>query len=69
MALGVFLALAAEADGATIALDTPAPNTAAVALAERYGLAPVFETARMYRGSDPGLPLARIFGITTFELG
>lgn len=65
----LFLALAAEAGGATIALDTPAPNAAAVALAERHGLTPVFETARMYRGSDPGLPLARIFGITTFELG
>lgn len=65
----LFLALAAEAGGATIALDTPAPNAAAVALAERHGLTPVFETARMYRGPDPGLPLARIFGITTFELG
>lgn len=65
----LFLALAAEAGGATIALDTPAPNAASVALAERHGLAPVFETARMYRGPDPGLPLARIFGITTFELG
>jgi hypothetical protein len=29
----------------------------------------VFETARMYTGGDPGLPLERIYGITTFELG
>jgi hypothetical protein len=29
----------------------------------------VFETARMYRNGDPGLPVERIFGITTFELG
>jgi hypothetical protein len=32
-------------------------------------MTPVFETARMYRGVDPGLPAERIFGITSFELG
>jgi hypothetical protein len=42
---------------------------AARALFERYGLKPVFETARMYRGPVPVLPLDRIYGITTFELG
>lgn len=55
--------------GCPVHLDTPADNPAAVALAERAGLAPVFETARMYRGPDPNLPIARIFGITSFELG
>jgi len=55
--------------GAAVALDTPEDNAAAVALAVRAGLEPVFETARMYRGPDPGLPLACIFGVTTFELG
>lgn len=54
---------------AEVSLDTPEDNTAAVAMAVRAGLAPVFETARMYRGPDPHLPLDRIFGITTFELG
>jgi hypothetical protein len=29
----------------------------------------VFETARMYKGSAPVLPLDNIFGVTTFELG
>lgn len=62
-------ALASTVKGETVILDTPEPNAQAVALAERYGLAPTFETARMYRGGDPGLPLDRIFGITTFELG
>ncbi len=28
-----------------------------------------FETARMYTGPAPALPLRRIFGVTTFELG
>ncbi len=62
-------ALAAKADGAPVFLDLPEPNEAAVRLATRHGLAPVFETARMYRGPAPELPLARIYGITTFELG
>jgi GNAT superfamily N-acetyltransferase len=50
-------------------LDTPESNAAAVALAERKGLRPSFETARMYLGPRPLLPLGEIFGITTFELG
>ena len=65
----LFRALAAGAKGAEIFLDCPEPNRSATALAARYGLSPVFETARMYRGPAPGLPLARIYGITTFELG
>lgn len=55
--------------GRTVVLDVPEPNREAVALAERHGLVPVFETARMYRGADPRLPLGRIYGITSFELG
>lgn len=50
-------------------LDVPEPNTAAVALATSLGLAPAFETARMYRGRAPDLDLDRVFGITTLELG
>ncbi|MDF1792572.1 MAG: GNAT family N-acetyltransferase [Thalassobaculaceae bacterium] len=52
-----------------IYLDTPEPNTEAVALAGQLGLEPVFETARMYTGPAPALDIARIFGVTTFELG
>jgi GNAT superfamily N-acetyltransferase len=55
--------------GAAIFLDVPEPNTAGVALAERHGMSPVFETARMYAGVAPKLPLAKLFGVTTFELG
>lgn len=65
----LFQALASTVPGQEIFLDTPEPNAEAVALARRHGLAPAFETARMYRGADPGLPVQRIFGITTFELG
>lgn len=68
-ATALFTALCETAPGEEIALDTPEDNAEAVALAERFGLAPVFETARMYRGPAPQLPLSRTFGITTFELG
>lgn len=64
----LFQALASRASG-EVFLDCPEPNTAATALATAYGLSPVFETARMYRGMAPPLPLERTFGITTFELG
>jgi ribosomal protein S18 acetylase RimI-like enzyme len=65
----IFLALAARAKGETLYLDVPEPNAAAMRLAERYGLNPVFETARMYTGDAPAIDLARVFGVTTFELG
>ena len=41
----------------------------AVALAQAHGLAPVFETARMYAGPIRPLRIERVFGVTTFELG
>jgi ribosomal protein S18 acetylase RimI-like enzyme len=64
----LFRALASRAPG-EVFLDVPEPNAAAKALAERYGLKAIFETARMYRGTAPDLPLKRIYGITSFELG
>jgi GNAT superfamily N-acetyltransferase len=65
----VLSALLAQAGGGEIFLDVPAVNGEAVALAESLGLAPVFETARMYTGAIPPLRLERVFGVTTFELG
>ncbi len=49
--------------------DTPEVNQAAVALAERYDMKPVFATARMYTREEPDTPLERLFGVTSFELG
>jgi len=66
----LYLALVARVPaGAPVFLDVPALNPAALALAQHQGLQPVFETARMYTGVAPRLPLARLFGITSFELG
>jgi ribosomal protein S18 acetylase RimI-like enzyme len=70
IAEALFNALVAPlGDAPLVFLDVPEPNEAARLLAERHGLEPVFETARMYKGAAPDLPLDRIFGITTFELG
>jgi GNAT superfamily N-acetyltransferase len=65
----VLAALLASAGGGEVFLDVPSPNRDAVALAQDLGLAPVFETARMYTGAIPPLRLERVFGVTTFELG
>ena len=65
----IFAALTGRLYGAPVFLDVPEPNAEATALAKRHGLSPVFETARMYRGRPPALPLDRTFGITTLELG
>lgn len=65
----LFSACVHAAAGEEVFLDVPEPNAAAGAMAAAAGLVPVFETARMYRGPAPDLPLARIFGITSLELG
>jgi ribosomal protein S18 acetylase RimI-like enzyme len=55
--------------GAAIFLDVPEGNRFAVRLAERNGMTPVFETARMYNKGEPKLRLDKVYGVTTFELG
>ncbi|WP_411351079.1 GNAT family N-acetyltransferase [Leisingera aquaemixtae] len=55
--------------GQEVFLDVPEPHAAAVELARGLGLAPVFETARMYRGPAPQLETDLIYGVTSFELG
>jgi GNAT superfamily N-acetyltransferase len=65
----VLSALLASVGGGEIFLDVPGINRDAVALAQDFGLAPVFETARMYTSAIAPLRLERVFGVTTFELG
>ncbi len=65
----LFLQLAGYADGANVYLDVPEPNESALRLAKRYEMQPVFETARMYTGPAPNVALARLYGVTTLELG
>jgi hypothetical protein len=65
----LFLSLAEHAAGAPVFLDIPEVNPYAVSLVKRYNMEKVFETARMYTGEAPVLPLDQIFGVTSFELG
>lgn len=66
----LFLALNAYApEGAPVFLDIPAVNSAAIELVNRHNMIVSFETARMYTGQIPDLPINRLFGVTTFELG
>jgi hypothetical protein len=50
-------------------IDVPGPNTTAAEVVKRLGFTPAFETARMYLGAAPTLPMQQVFGITTLELG
>jgi GNAT superfamily N-acetyltransferase len=52
-------------EGAPVFLDTPAVNGAAVDLAKRHHMTAVFETARMYAGQIPDLPLDRLRAFRT----
>ncbi|GAA2618007.1 MULTISPECIES: GNAT family N-acetyltransferase [Streptomyces] len=61
--------LARHAPDGLVSVDAPDANPAAAALFEDLGLAPAFETARMYTGPAPDLALAELFGVTSLELG
>ena len=66
----IFLALQCQIpEGKNFYLDIPEVNDSARILVGKYGLNLVFETARMYKKETPDLPLDRIFGVTSFELG
>lgn len=60
---------ASPANADLVPIDIPAPNAAGMALAKSLELAPSFESARMCPGPSPDLPIDRIFGIITLELG
>jgi GNAT superfamily N-acetyltransferase len=65
----LFLALTGKITGEEFFLDITEPNLEAGKLVKRFGLQKVFETARMYSGEAPSIPLEKIFGVTSFELG
>ena len=68
-ARAVFASLLARAPAGPVFLDIPEPNVQATMMAREAGMVPAFETARMYAGQAPELPLAEIYGISSFELG
>ena len=69
IAASLISSLAAKTGAIAVAVDMPDNNKPAIALAERIGLKPSFETARMYTGPDPKVDYAGLFGVTSLELG
>jgi hypothetical protein len=65
----LFQGLCARAAGAPVFLDTPEANPAAIELARRRKMTPVFDTARMYTRGTPQGRIEHCYGVTTFELG
>lgn len=66
----IFLKLCSSVEkNSFIYIDVPEINSAGIQLAEKFGMKKVFGTARMYTGEFPNLPVEKIFGVTTFELG
>lgn len=59
----------AAPENASIYMDVPTNNPAALELAERESTNIVFETARMYTGANPVIHDAGVFGVTSLELG
>jgi len=65
----LFVQLQSAAAGEPVFLDVPSVNTDGIALAQAHNMTPVFQTARMYKNGMLHLPVANIFGVTSFELG
>ena len=65
----IFRALASTVKGQAIALDPPEPNAVALDLAERHDLVAVLRDRPHVSRPRARLPVGRIFGVTTFELG
>lgn len=65
----LFDSLAASVAGQAIFIDVPTVNASAMQLVLSMGMKPVFTTARMYTKQAPNLPLDKIYGVTSLELG
>lgn len=70
LAESLFLALKSRAKPSEpVYLDVPEVNHAAIDMAERHQMSVSFETVRMYSGKVPDIPLDRLFGVMSFEIG
>lgn len=70
LAESLFLALKSRTrPSEPVYLDVPEVNHAAVGMAERHQMSVSFETVRMYSGKIPDIPLDRLFGVMSFEIG
>lgn len=55
--------------GMPVSLDAPEVNYYTHELVKRYQMKPVFKTARMYSDTEPLIPIQKVYGVTSFELG
>jgi hypothetical protein len=63
-------ALSRISQDSSVMIDVPEPNIEALQIISSLKLKQVFETVRMYSGGPaPVLPLRKIYGVTTLELG
>ncbi|RJP46319.1 MAG: GNAT family N-acetyltransferase [Desulfobacteraceae bacterium] len=70
IAESLFLALKSKiGPNDSVFLDVPEINDKALELAETCNMRVMFETARMYNLKIPDLPIKRIYGVTSFEVG
>ncbi len=65
----LFLSLIEFAEGKEVYLDIPEINKDGMIIQEKYNMKYVFETARMYKNGKPEIPVNKVFGVTSFELG
>ncbi|WP_196893312.1 GNAT family N-acetyltransferase [Aureivirga marina] len=56
-------------DYTDIFIDIPEPNLESKSLVEKYNMKEVSRTIRMYKNGIPDLPIDKIYGVTTLELG
>jgi ribosomal-protein-alanine N-acetyltransferase len=59
----------ADAPDRLVLMDWPGANPADGALLQRLGFAPISETLRMYRRTQPQVSLADVYGLACLELG
>ena len=69
LAADVLEELLARIAGHQVQIDVPEPNGAGLAIVKRLGLSMTFGCVRLYHGPDPGLPVDRIFAVTSLEFG
>jgi RimJ/RimL family protein N-acetyltransferase len=69
IAEALYGALCNHAIGEPVFIDIPEPNASGLKLAAKHDMRSEFACERMYLRGDPGLPLDRIYGLTSFEAG
>ena len=70
LAKSLFISLKSKVEtGKPIFLVVSVVNQSAVALAKSCNMKVPFETARIYKKDVTDMPLDRIFGVTSFEIG